>query len=272
MLFSPDPGRADRQARLARLRGEVGRFWHDPMVRRQAFETIIAAWRRGDEEALQTALGRVDDAILAAMRQLGLPRQGVTTLRFDAYPQLWAGHKHPACTLEINARRVDATLAAGASDDLVRTWVHESVHGRLPRQPGWQREAVATPGAEEGLAEGLARLICVAQPGLAVRTGTFDRYVAAYEVMAEDLGLPVEALWRTLYSVPPGGVAAAFLTIVAGLVDEWTGIPLPEARRRRLARFVPAAFTTGQATGVVDYEQMRRDWRLRLARDEGDES
>jgi hypothetical protein len=271
MLFSPDPGCAERQTRLARLRGDAGRFWHDPTDRRQAFEALIAAWRRGDEAALQATLGRIDNAVTTALRQLGLARRGVTAVRFDSYPRLWAGHKHPACALEINARRVEAALAAGMSDDLVRTWLHESVHGRLPRQSGWQREAIATPGFEEGLAEGMARLVCVAQPGLAARGGSFDRYVAAYEALAEALSLRVEDFWRALYVVPPGGVAAAFVAVAAGLVYEQTGASLPEARLRRLERFAPAAFGVGRGGGVVDYEQMRRGWQLRLGRDGRDE-
>ena len=64
-----------------------------------------------------------------------------------------------------------------------------SIHARQPFAPSFRAESRLAAGYEEGLAEGLARRIMRAQPGMQPMEHTFGRYVAAYETLAARLRL-----------------------------------------------------------------------------------
>jgi hypothetical protein len=221
------------------------RLWREPAARAAAIDAILAAWEHDDQPALDAALRRVDHAVVLGLTALGLPRGTIARRRFERVERGFTARKEPGCDLVFDAVAVHLQLRVHrAPDDLFCTWVHESIHARQPYADGHRRESTTVRGYEEGLAEGLARLVVLSQPGMAHaprRRG--DYYVAAYEELAALLGRPVEAVWRLLWPLPAGRVQAGFRDALPDLL----GRRLAGSRILMVARRADSIFATAQA-------------------------
>lgn len=72
---------------------------------------------------------------------------------------------------------------------MLKTWVHESIHARQLYVPGHTREYSQFSGYEEGLAEGLARLIVQGKAGMVPPGQSYRWYVEAYRGAAGVFGI-----------------------------------------------------------------------------------
>ena len=175
-------------------------FWRDPGERMRYVTAIAAALRRGDPAALDAAVRQLDDAVTAGLALLGLPRSPLTTLTLRGQSGgTWLARKDPSCELQFDQQVLyQAVIRMGTIDDLVRTWVHESMHGRRPFAAGHQTEASHWRGYEEGLAEGLARIVTRDIAGMDISEDSFPYYVAVYHALGEAAGVDGELLLRAL--------------------------------------------------------------------------
>lgn len=200
--------------------GPSGDFWTDREVRRSALRDLRDALRFGGADDVQSAADAIDGHIVAALESLGFPR-GPARPSVERQGSVGnrAGVKRPNCLLLIEAHYVEQHAdALGNPDSVVRTWVHESIHARLEfAASAMDHEWFAWKGYEEGLAEGLARLITRDIAGLSPETPVYTRYVMAYEALARVLGQTPEELWRALYPIPFGAVRDTLPEVVARL-------------------------------------------------------
>jgi hypothetical protein len=72
--------------------------------------------------------------------------------------------------------RAIVDLARGP-DSTIRTWVHESIHGRRSYADDHLAEYRTWSGYEEGLAEGLARIVTRGRAGLDPFQPTYNYHV-----------------------------------------------------------------------------------------------
>lgn len=243
------------------LQDDARAIWGDAHVRYDALAAIVTAWERDDGIALREALIWVDDAVVAGLRVLGLPRGPVRRLRFEITGRGWRGRKLPDCDLVFDAGAVQQAIRRlRLPDDGFRTWVHESIHARQLLAPRYQAESRLALGYEEGLAEGLARLVAHHRAGMAIREQSYNLYVAAYETLAEALGVSAERLWRELWNSAPGEVRYAFL----GVVEQARG-HLTTRQRQSLRGRADVVFSTPRAgEQVVDREALAQAWQRTL--------
>lgn len=130
-----------------------GDLWRDERIRHANLVAIGEAMVADDPARLQAALRDVDTAVIEAMRAAGFPRRGVRDVFIDPVMR-WGrrGEKRATCEIALSQRYFFDTLAANRDlDALVRTWVHESFHGRLPFSSAEKR------GAEYGPYWGMKR-------------------------------------------------------------------------------------------------------------------
>jgi hypothetical protein len=263
-MGTPDPDLMVLTTALGRLTGDAARLWHEPAARQRALDRVVGAWERHDDAGLARAVQRVDRAVVAGLQAVALPRGPVRSVLFDAFDRGWRGRKHPDCSLRLDAFLMRACLRTyQAHDDAFRTWVHESLHARQPFDPGFRHEWRATAGYEEGLAEGLARRLLRAQPGIVFLAQSFSGYVAAYETLAEVLGLSVVTLWRRLWQAPAGAVRRAFVDVLMVTTGEHRQRHLRQPHRILLQ--ADAFFATDQGgRTLIDRDLMRADWERAL--------
>ncbi len=117
-------------------------------------------------------------------------------------------------------------------------------------------------GYEEGLVEGMARLICRDMAGMNPVQVSYDYYVTAYRALALVLETSVERLWRELWQHPTGAVRAAFVDVVDRAQRRRPGESLTSAERSRLAGQADAMFGTDRVHRRPDESVLARTWRL----------
>jgi hypothetical protein len=179
---------------LAALPDQHRLIWTDARVRRDAIAAILTASERNSPE-LQRHVARVDEAVSAALDAMGLPRGPVAGVEIHEVIALWSGRNLPDCRLLLNGSALRHMLhREGNSDDVLRTWVHESLHARQPFHPGAASDALLHEGYEEGLVEGLARYVVRDMAGLRPLERSYGFYVVAYEALAGLLGTQPVAL------------------------------------------------------------------------------
>lgn len=173
----------------------------------------------------------------------------------DAY-----GRKDSDCTLVLSADFMEELLHEGRGPDTTfRTWVHESIHARRAFQPQYRSEYVLWRGYEEGLAEGLARLVLRDKAGLDPAESSNDYYVAAYRSLARVAVTNLEELWQSLWSETAlGEVRARFGNVVAELCGT-PGLTLPDAIR--LGGIADQLFQSSRAGAVPNPSVMMTLWR-----------
>jgi hypothetical protein len=239
-------------------------IWADVAARQAAIEAIVQAWETG-APTLASHVERVDHAVVAGLRLLDMPRGPVREVRVHAAGRGWAGRKDPGCAIHLDALAMRVSMRVLARPDSVfRTWVHESLHARQPYAAGAAGERSVAPGYEEGLAEGLARVVTRAKAGMRATGGTFDYYVAVYEVLAQVLEVNVELLWRELWQHPTGQVRAAFVDIVTAAYLRRGGRQRTAVDWGRLQSIADSHFRLDRARATADDGILRRLWNMVL--------
>jgi hypothetical protein len=248
---------------LQTLSGDALHLWGDAAERHRALGAILIAWDAGSPE-LPAAVERVDSAVEAGLRVLGLPRGPIRGVRLE--PGLrWAGKKDQDCTLNLSVSAIREYLARKRLPDAVfRTWVHESLHARRVFAPDYRLEYARFSGYEEGLVESLARSILGQQANVTSIGGTFEYPVVAYRALAVTLGIDVDELCRRLWQVRPGEVRAALWGVVSDLCRERNGSELTADQRVKLRGLADAVFQSDRSGTSPDMAQLTRTWRLVL--------
>lgn len=216
-------------------------------------------------QARARALQAVDDAVSQGMAAFGFPRAPIRSLSLVT-PQLpsIAGLKYITCDMQLSRPAVLRELGpGGAPDTIAETWIHESVHGR--RFP-WGANAsaeVAFPGFEEGLAEGITRLLSH-QAGFVPGLPTYGRYVQTYQALADVLGISPDAIYRSLFRLANGSVMDGFVTEVNAIRAATGQPPLTAEQRGRLDRAARRLFDIAYEFDPASARlrnSIRRAWR-----------
>lgn len=233
-------------------------FLRDPEQRVSIVDGIASQARASD-------VLMVDQAVVAVLDRFGLPRDRQVRGPFvEPVGHGWAGRKAQDCRLLLDTgafRDIDGVRRA---DSLLKTWIHESIHGRQPYSSGFAAEWRTHRGFEEGMVEGLARIIANAlmlQPVLA----SYNYYVAAYDALAIVLNVPVEGLWRRLAAYPAGEVASGFITSVEDMIARHHRSPLTPFQRVRLIVRARNVFGSPNGVQLPDEDILLRGWREVLA-------
>ena len=158
----------------------------------------------------------IDASVADGLRAVGFDR-GPVNLQLAAQSPGEHGVKTHECILRISVNYIREMLGPdGKPDSVFRTWVHESIHARAPfpasfYEDEWRRWR----GYEEGLAEGLARLIVRNWGRMEPLDLAYDSYVRAYRALARVIGVDVGLLWTALYRHRNGHVRARLPAVIA---------------------------------------------------------
>lgn len=248
---------------LRRLVEEAQRLWGDAAARRNAIEAIARGMEgRAD---LVEAVARVDVAVCAGLRVLGLPRGPV-----QGSVQVMAGHgpqglKEPDCTLRLWGEHIRSlTLHPRGPDTTFKTWLHESLHTRQPYSDNYANEYRHHRGFEEGMVEGLALHLVRDKARMDPLAETYRAYVAAYNTLARVVGVNAEHLRRALWSYPAGQVRGALVPTLDTLRREVTGQPLTSVQRQRIRGMADRMFSSDRLWDRPDERAMIAVWRTVL--------
>jgi hypothetical protein len=214
-LETPSPER-QLAPELLSLPESARLLWGDPQDRKEAVEALLPQGGADSIDRVLHALQRIDDAVVAGLRALGLPRGPVAATRIESLGHNWLGRKADSCELLFDDLVLRALPEQERADRTFKTWIHESIHARARARVGVGIERRSWRGFEEGLAEGLARLVLHEKAGMPPLKGAYNYYVEAYETLARALEVDVERLWRECWSYIPGAVRNNFIVAING--------------------------------------------------------
>jgi hypothetical protein len=203
----------------------------------------------------------IDAAVVEILATAGLPRGPINGPIVDRFNRGWFGRKVEDCRLLIDVETFASWPDEVQPDVLLKTWMHESLHARLPYSPGFSREWREAAGYEEGMVEGLAHLLAVDGLGLRSTVSTHRFYVTAYRSLAEVLRIDVERLWRALWGLPAGDLQPKFLPMVGRILREQRQQQLGSAQLARLAVLGARYFGTDRMHESPDEQVMMSMWR-----------
>jgi hypothetical protein len=249
---------------LSTLQGDALHLWGDAVVRRQALDAIVAAWEANSPD-LAAAVARVDDAVVQGLAALGLPRGPIRGVRVESAGRGWIGLKHPDCTLLMDGLRVQRLVQSLQDCDRVfHTWVHESLHGRRLYVDSLAVEQRRHRGYEEGMVEGLARIVTGEKAGMKPGMVSFDYYVQAYAALARACAIGVEALWRALWQFPAGAVRAEFGDALTRSFRQAHGRALTPTQRAALWSLADQHFDSDRLARVPNDVLLTASWKVAL--------
>jgi hypothetical protein len=249
---------------LQSLADEQRVLWADPRALHDALEAIVAAWERKSSD-LGERVARVDAAVAAALNALGLPRGPIAGIEIEDVQQFWTGSKRPDCRLLLSGPALRHIVRVERNGtDLLRTWTHESIHGRQAYGPAAVGEARLYEGYEEGMVEGLARHVVRDTMGLQPLERSYAYYVAAYEALAELAGIGPEMIWRALWRFPSGAVREHFADVVSTVHREVTGVVLTARQRGRLVAVADRLFSNERRDTLPEKNAMLATWKIAL--------
>lgn len=265
LVADADPDQPDAYSHLApELRGlpaDARAIWGDPDARRGALEAILDAGERRDP-GLDALIRRVDDAVVQGLAALGFPRGEFRAVELDIFGRNWAGRKRPDCTLLLDAGALgQLRQVMGIADAIFKTWVHESLHARAPYSDRAPAEYGTWRGYEEGLAEGLARLIVNGKAGMMAPEVSYDAFVRAYRALAVVVEIDVGRLWTELWSRLPGEVRAELPDVVDALRRGASRRSLTLRERTGLRMVGDRVFASGRTADSADADMLERTWR-----------
>jgi hypothetical protein len=202
------------------------------------------------------------------MGALGFPRAPVRSLTLVFPPtSSQQGAKYATCDLQIGLPALrDALGPGGFPDGIVETWIHESVHGRQFPWGANARTERPFAGFEEGLAEGITRLVS-RWVGFVPGLPSYGRYVQTYEVLADLIGISPEAMYRRLYTLVNGSVMNGFANEIDTLRSETGRPPLTVEQRDRLENTAKQVFARAHLSDPASSllgGRIRQAWRRAL--------
>lgn len=246
---------------LTALGDDARQLWTNPTRRVEALGAIVTAWDLGRSD-LDECVRRVDQAVAAGLEALGLPRGPVRGVSVESVGRGWAGRKYPDCRLVFDAEVLRAMLRTHQPDDLFRTWIHESLHGRQRYSPRASDEIRRFQGFEEGMVEGLARTVARDKAGMHLLGLSYDWYVVVYQSLATVVGVAPELLWRQLWQSRAGEVRLAFPAVVDTHWSQRTGQPLTAAQLGRIQAMADVLFASARKDDQPERSSLDTRWRI----------
>jgi hypothetical protein len=183
----------------------------------------------------------------------------VRAIQVEPIGRGWLGRKTLDCSMRFDSDVLRLIPSSDRPDVLFQTWAHESLHARLPYSIEAHAEQREFRGFEEGLAESLARLV-MRKAGISPPQSSYTFYVAAYRVLASQLGGGAEQLLRELWKYPTGNVRAAFPAGVGRLWRDMAGHSLTTEQTMRLRRVADRLLSTSRQRDEPDEGVMARLW------------
>jgi hypothetical protein len=242
--------------------------WLDPRYRHVLLGDIVAALTiPGREDRLDEAVAAVDRAVEVGLTHLGIPR-GPINLPVRVEPRAVGRNavKLEECSLVISSTYLRMVPRLYSSlDAAFRTWLHESIHARQPYDPAWRTEFEPWEGYEEGLADGMANVLCNWAGAIILETTDYVAYVQAYRAMAAVLQIQLWSLLRRLWNVPTGRVREALHTVVDEQYHKLTGLRLSPSAISQLQQTADALFVTGRTDEDHSDREVEAQWRGALA-------
>jgi hypothetical protein len=169
-------------------------------------------------------------------------------------------------TVLIDLDHMRRLLAAGGAPERIwHSWIHESLHARRPATTYRAEEVERWMGYEEGLVEGLPRVV-EQRAGIAVGDLPFEFYVAAYRALAEAAGIELERLLRGLWRLAPGDVRAHLSDVVSELRAP-TRVPLTPAGIIRIGATGARVLSSRRSSDPPDSTVLVRLWEAAFRRD-----
>jgi hypothetical protein len=248
---------------LRTLSPDALRLWGDPSERGRAIDAILSAWQAADP-ALTSTVKRIDDAVVEGLRALALPRGLVLSVSIDLVGRGWLGRKLQDSNMVFDGLVIAALPPSDRPDTVYKTWIHESLHARGAVPAPRTRDSVTFPGYEEGMVEGLARLITRDMAGMRPTESAHTPYVQAYQTLAQVIGCSAEQLWRALWRYPRGYVHTAFADTIDQICITLKGTPLTALQRNQLRGTANDLFHRGfsriSSAFSPDIDEMTRKW------------
>jgi hypothetical protein len=249
---------------LNALPHDAREVWADATMRQASLIAILRAWELGSP-ALGALVPRLDAAVVAGLVAVGLPRGPVAAVQVVDADSRWLGQKTPECVLQLAGDGLHQLVRQyGEPDRFFRTWVHESLHARQPYAPRAAIEQRQTRGYEEGMVEGLARLVLVGKARIPHAGGSYEYYVTAYTTLARILIVDVEILWRELWRHRTGEVREVFAETVDQLRFLAAGVRLSDSDRGRLLAVADTVFGSDRARARPEPSLLEALWRTVL--------
>jgi hypothetical protein len=109
------------------------------------------------------------------------------------------------------------------------------------------------------MVEGLARLIAT-ELDLHPVLATYNYYVVAYRTLAAVIDVPVDELWRSLWKIPTGQVAAGFVVGVEDVLAQFERSPLSPLQRVRLFARARNLFGTHNSVQLPEDAVLVQAW------------
>jgi len=243
---------------------EGQRFWLDVRYRHVLLGDIVAAVTYpGREDRLDEAVAVVDRAIEVGLAHLGVPR-GAINLPIRVEPRTLGRNaaKHEDCTLVLSSSYFRLLPRYYSSPEpAFRTWLHESIHARQAYDDAWRAEFEPWEGYEEGLADGMANVLCGWADAIIPETTDYVAYVQAYRTLAAVLQMPMWELLRQVWPFPTGQVRSGLLTTVEERYYQLTGRRLTSATTSRFQSTADALFITGRTEVDRSDREVEALWR-----------
>jgi hypothetical protein len=243
---------------------DARQFWLDARYRHVLLGDIVAAVTyHGREDRLDEAVAVVDHAIETGLAHLGIPR-GPINLPVRVEPRAVGRNaiKLEDCSLVLSSSYLRLLPRLYSSlEPAFRTWLHESIHARQPYDPVWRAEFEPWEGYEEGLADGMANVLCNWAGAIILETTDYVAYVQAYRTLAATLQMSMWALLRRPWHFPTGQVRAGLLTVVKEWYRQSMGGQLPQEATRRFEGVADSLFATGRTELELSDREVEERWR-----------
>jgi hypothetical protein len=243
---------------------EEQRLWLDSHYRHVVLGDVVAAVTYpGREDRLEAAISVIDRAVEAGLAHLGVPR-GAINLPIRVEPRAVGRNaaKLEECSLILSSSYLRMLPRYYSSlEPAFRTWLHESIHARQPYADDWRSEFESWEGYEEGLADGMANVLCRWAGAIIPETTDYIAYVQAYEALAAVLQMSTWALMRRLWGFPTGRLREGLLSVVEAWYRQLTGRELSAEAVSRLRSVGDALFATGRTEPDRSDREVEALWR-----------
>jgi hypothetical protein len=240
-------------------------FWTNRAQRRQLLGTLLAEWEPLTE-AYIPYVTQIDDYVADLLAGVGLPRGEIRGIAIDWDLLDAHGAKTPSCLIRLGATYLSEALTEWDSpDEVMRTWIHESLHARQPFASHYRSELGPHKGYEEGLVIGLADAIARGLLGLEIEAAEEEHYARAYRALAAVIKCDPVDLWAGLWQWPTGAIRGHFVDFLGTLWQTQAGQPLGSREREKLQPVADHLFGSYAAPRDLAEPQLMTMWQEALA-------
>jgi hypothetical protein len=240
---------------------EARQFWVDARYRHIVLGDVVASVTYPERlDRLEAAVSVVDRAIEIGLGHLGVPRGAINhPVRVEPRALGRNAVKYEDCSLILSSSYLRLLPRLYSSlDPAFRTWVHESIHARQPYSMDWRAEYEQWEGYEEGLADGMADVLCTWAGAVIPEATDYVAYNQAYRALAAVLQMPPWNLLRRIWSAPTGRVRTHFTAVVDERYYELAGHALSNVVSGRLGAWLTISSLPVESRLLIPTMALRR--------------